>query len=58
MDVEIIYFIKTFSTIPKLVRLVGAKLKAATHFLSFLPGSSLIPIVFYRDGDGFSSYQF
>jgi len=28
--------------------------EAATRFTSILPGGSLIPIVVYRDGDGFS----
>jgi len=38
-----------FSTIPK-----ACGFEAATRFPSILLGGSLIPIVVYRDGDGFS----
>ena len=37
-----------FTTIPK-----AYGFEAATHFLLILLGGSLIPIVVYRDGDGF-----
>ena len=39
-------------TLPTVER--WAKLEAATRFLSTTVGGSLIPIVVYRDGDGFS----
>jgi len=38
-----------FSTIPK-----ACGFEVATRFPSILLGGSLIPIVVYRDGDGFS----
>ena len=38
-----------FASIPK-----AYGFEAATHFPSILWGGSLIPIVVYRDGDGFS----
>ena len=38
-----------FATIPK-----AYGFEAATHYLFTLLGGSLIPIVVYRDGDGFS----
>ena len=44
-----------FATIPKLkLRYAVFKLEAATRFPSILVGGSLIPIVVYRDGDGFN----
>ena len=45
---------RSFSTIPKLGPHGWSKLEAATHFLFILLGGSLIPIVVYRDGDGFT----
>ena len=47
-----------FSAIPNLGLLEEARIEAATRNILILLGGSLIPIVFYRDGDGFSLYQF